>query len=185
MGGIWSVPVNLDFMSRLFVLTVASWSWVFLRPVPQVGYGFTISARTLTAAVRNFVIFAVLAIPAGFSIGLAEWKPRWHGVGGFCATYFEILIFIAWFEELFFRGVLQTLVSNTLQSPLRGQLVASCIFGLSHVLQPPAPNWGYAGLAAIAGWFYGSAFRQGGNLMACSLAHAAVDTAWRTWFGRG
>jgi membrane protease YdiL (CAAX protease family) len=53
---------------------------------------------------------------------------------------------------------------------------------MSHVLLAPAPNWRYVALATLAGWFYGNAFRSGGTLMAPALAHALVDTAWRTWF---
>jgi membrane protease YdiL (CAAX protease family) len=33
----------------------------------------------------------------------------------------------------------------------------------------------------VAGWFYGSAYRKSGSLLASSLLHAAVDTLWRTW----
>jgi membrane protease YdiL (CAAX protease family) len=65
-----------------------------------------------------------------------------------------------------------------------GQLLASAAFGLSHVLLAPAPNWRYVAFATVAGWFYGWAFRRSGNLVAPSLAHALVDTVWRTWFGR-
>jgi membrane protease YdiL (CAAX protease family) len=64
-----------------------------------------------------------------------------------------------------------------------GQLLASMAFGFSHVLLAPAPNWRYVLLACIAGWSYGAAFRWSGSLMAPSLTHALVDTAWRTWFG--
>ena len=45
----------------------------------------------------------------------------------------------------------------------------------------PFPNWRYVALASVAGWFYGSAYRNSGSLMASSLVHATVDTVWRTW----
>jgi uncharacterized protein len=59
------------------------------------------------------------------------------------------------------------------------------LFGFFHILHRPFPNWRYVALATVAGWFYGSAFRKGGNLMASSLMHAAVDTVWRTWLTVG
>jgi len=96
-------------------------------------------------------------------------------------SYLEIFLFVALLEELFFRGFLQTLLTGSLRSEWKAQSIASCLFGLFHILHAPFPNWRYVALASVAGWFYGSAFRQGGNLMASSLMHAMVDTVWRTW----
>ncbi len=184
LKGIWNVPVNLDFMGRLFLIAVASWCWVFVRVVPGLGYEFSISRRVLKAAAWNFACFAVIAIPAGLAMHFTQWNPQWRGVWTFCLEYLEIFLFIAWLEELFFRGFLQSLLSNSLGTAWRGQLLASCLFGLTHILHAPVPNWRYVILASVAGWFYGSAFRSGGNLVACALTHALVDTAWRTWFAR-
>lgn len=184
LKGIWNVPVNLDFMTRLFLVSVAGWCWVFVRPVPGLGYEFSISRQVLKAAGFNFACFAAIAIPAGLAMHFTEWNPQWRGMGAFCLTFVEIFLFIAWLEELFFRGFLQTLISNSIGSEWQGQLIVSVLFGLSHIFHAPVPNWRYVVLASIAGWFYGSAFRKGGNLMASSLTHAMVDTAWRTWFGQ-
>lgn len=180
LKGIWNVPANLDFMSRLFLVTVASWSWVFLRPVPGLGYSFLISASVLQEAALNSLYFAVIAIPVAFGLHFIKWNPRWHSLGPFCLDYLEIFLFVALLEELFFRGFLQSLLSNTL-GWLAGQAIVSVLFGLFHILHAPFPNWRYAVLASIAGWFYGSAYRKTGSLMASSLLHAAVDTVWRTW----
>lgn len=183
-SGIWTRPVNLDFMARLFTIGVASWCWVILRPVPGIGYGFTVSVLVLRASLVNFIEFAIVALPLGWLLGLATWHPRWRGLWNFCVDYVTIFIFVAWLEELFFRGVTQTLFQKISASPIRAQLGASAAFGMSHILLAPAPNWRYATLASVAGWFYGSAFRTGGSLMAPAMMHALVDTVWRTWFGR-
>jgi membrane protease YdiL (CAAX protease family) len=177
------VPVNLDFMARLLVIVVASWCWVFVRPVPGLGYIFSASAGTVRAVILNFAGFALIAVPASMAMHFAAWHPRWGGLQPILVSYAEILIFIAWLEELLFRGFLQSLLSSTLQSTRLGQLVASLAFGFSHVLLAPAPNWRYVILASVAGWFYGAAFRQSGNLLGPALTHALVDAAWRTWFG--
>ena len=184
LAGIWTVPANLDFMGRLFMIMIASWLWVWIRPVPGIGYRLAVTLRTLRVAGTNFILFAIIAIPSSLALHFTHWNPRWPGVAAFALEYIEIFVFIAWLEELFFRGFLQTLLSNTLKSPVRAQLIASCIFGLSHILNGHAPNWRYVALASVAGWFYGSAFRKGGNLMASSMTHALVDTVWRTWFLR-
>ncbi len=181
LKNVWNVPVNLDFFGRLFVIALASWSWIFVRGLPDSGYDFAISVKIAKAAVFNFAGFAVIAIPAGLALHFISWNPRWRGSTAFFLDYVEIFLFIALLEELFFRGFLQNLISNSLGSWQRGQILAACLFGLFHILHAPFPNWRYIALATVAGWFYGSAYRQSGSLMASSLVHAAVDTVWRTW----
>ena len=181
LRGIWNRPVNLDFMGRLFLVGVASWCWVFVRRVPQLRYEFCFSRAVLKQGALNFGYFAVVATPASLAMHFTKWNPQWRGAGQFCLDYLEIFLFVALLEELFFRGFLQTLLSKTWGSWVAGQAVVSVVFGLFHILHRPFPNWRYVVLASVAGWFYGSAFRKGGNLMASTLMHAAVDTVWRTW----
>ena len=185
LTGVWNIPLKLDFMGRLFLLGVASGCWVFVRRVPSLGYEFRFSRRVVAQATRNFLYFAAIAIPAGFVLRFTAWNPRWHGLFDFVANFLEIFLFIALLEELFFRGFLQTLLSNSLGSWAAAQALVSLVFGFFHILHRPFPNWRYVALATLAGWFYGSAFRKGGNLMAPALMHAAVDTVWRTWFTAG
>lgn len=182
LQGIWSTPVNLDFMGRLFLIAVSSGCWVFVRRVPALGYELRFSRRVIGHAALNFLCFAAIAIPAGFALRFTAWNPRWRGPFELGANFLEIFLFIALLEELFFRGFLQTLLSNSLGSWMAAQAFVSLLFGLFHILHRPFPNWRYVALATVAGWFYGSAFRKGGNLMAPVLMHAAVDTVWRTWF---
>ena len=185
LHGIWNVPVNLDFMTRLFLIGAASWTWIFLRGTPGLGYDARITLAVCKAAAINFGYFAVIAIPLGLAMHFTAWNPRWRSVPHFAIDYLEIFLFIAVLEELFFRGFLQNLISNSLHSWWKGQLIVSCLFGLFHILHAPFPNWRYVVLASIAGWFYGSAYRQSGSLMASALTHALVDTVWRTWFVKG
>ncbi len=181
LRGIWNVPANLDFMSRLFLLAIGSWCWVFLRRVPALGYRFGLSGMILKQAALNFVYFAAIAVPLSLMLRFTKWNPRWSGPLSFGQEYLEIFLFVALLEELFFRGFLQTLLANSIGRPLMSQGVVACLFGSFHILHAPFPNWRYVGLATIAGWFYGSAFRMSGRLMASALLHAGVDTVWRTW----
>jgi membrane protease YdiL (CAAX protease family) len=181
LRGIWNVPTNLDFMSRLFIITVASWCWTFIRVVPELGYSFRLSGEVVKQAAINFALFAVIAIPSSLAMHFTRWNPHWPGIVQFLVDYIEIFLFIGVLEELFFRGFLQNLLSRTLGSWVAGQALVSVLFGLFHILHAPFPNWRYVALASVAGWFYGSAYRNSGSLMASSLLHAAVDTVWRTW----
>jgi membrane protease YdiL (CAAX protease family) len=180
--GIWNVPANLDFMARLFMAALGALCWTYIRPVPDLGYLLDYDKKALLAAVRNFALFSAIAIPLGLLLGFTSWHPRWRGLVDFLLVYWEIFLFIAILEELFFRGFLQNLLQKSLRSWWRGQLIASCIFGLFHILHAPFPNWRYVVLASIAGWFYGSAYRSGGSLLSSAALHAMVDTVWRTLF---
>jgi hypothetical protein len=182
LSGIWNVPANLDFMTRLFLISIASWTWVFVRRVPELGYEFSLSAKTFGVGGWNFLLFAILAIPSSLLMHFTHWNPRPGGMLAFVAGFVEIFLFIALLEELFFRGFLQTLISGSLRSAWKGQAIVSCVFGLFHILHAPFPNWKYVLLATVAGWFYGTAFVNGGNLMASTLTHATVDTVWRNFF---
>ena len=184
LKNIWNVPVNLDFMGRLFLVAIASWTWVFVRRVPNLGYRFSFSPNTFRAAAANFGIFAVIAIPGGLALHFTRWNPHWHSLTGFCIDLLELFLFVALLEELFFRGFLQSLLSANLHSKWKAQAIVASLFGLFHILHAPFPNWRYVLLATVAGWFYGAAFTSSGNLMAPCLTHAMVDTVWRTFFSK-
>ena len=78
LAGIWNSPVNLDFMGRLFLIGISSWSWVFIRRVPELGYEFSISSKTIRAAALNFALFAVIAIPSSLALRFTQWNPLPH-----------------------------------------------------------------------------------------------------------
>ena len=184
LKGIWRVPASLDFMTRLFVLSLGSLCWIYIRPVPDLGYKLTVHRPVLVAAGANFVLFAAIAVPLSLGLGFTSWNPRWRGLLDFSGSYLEIFLFIAVLEEIFFRGFLQNLLSKSFQSSWAGQLAASSVFGMFHMLHAPFPNWRYVVLASIAGWFYGSAYRSSGTLLSSALVHATVDTLWRTFLTR-
>ncbi len=179
---IWTVPVNLDFMTRVFLLGVGSWSFVVFRPLDDTGYEFRYSWQTLRAGLLSFAAFSAIGLPLGSALRFIAWNPNWRGAGAFGFDLVTIFLFIALPEELYFRGALQNLLEGTWESRYRAQAAASVIFGFSHILHAPRPNWRYVVLASVAGWFYGSAYRRTRSLMASATTHALVDTVWRTWF---
>jgi uncharacterized protein len=181
IGGIWNVPENLDFMVRLFLLGVGAWSFLVLRGLEGSGYEFRWSAAIARDSLVSLAGFTAIALPLGFWLGFIGWNPRFRSAGDLLADYATIFLFIAILEELFFRGILQTLLEGSLRSRYLAQGVAAAIFGLSHIRHAPVPNWRYVLLATVAGWFYGAAFRSHRSLMASSALHALVDTVWRTW----
>ena len=89
--------------------------------------------------------------------------------------------FIAVPEELFFRGWMQNLLERRM-GRLWALLVTAVLFGLSHFNKRAVQfNWRYVVLAALAGVFYGRAWRQERRVGASAITHASVDTLWSLW----
>jgi membrane protease YdiL (CAAX protease family) len=181
IAGIWTKPVNLDFMTRLFLVAVGAWSFIIIRGIENSGYEFTYSPVIARDALLNFLGFTVIALPLGLGLRFIGWNPHWRGVQAFFFDYVTIFLFIAVTEELFFRGLIQNLLEGSTNSRYGAQAVTAVLFGMSHILHAPFPNWRYVALATIAGWFYGSAYRKRRSLMASATTHALVDTLWRTF----
>jgi uncharacterized protein len=181
IAGIWNVPVNLDFMVRLFLVGVGSWSFLIFRRVEDSGYEFRLTSDTPRDVFRNLGGFMAIGLPLGFALHFITWNPQWHGVPAFASDFTVIFLFVAITEELFFRGLLQNLLEGSFRSRYGAQAVTAVLFGLSHIRHAPFPNWRYVALATIAGWFYGSAYRRHRSLMASAITHALVDTLWRTF----
>jgi protein-S-isoprenylcysteine O-methyltransferase Ste14/membrane protease YdiL (CAAX protease family) len=104
------------------------------------------------------------------------------------AAFALLLCTVAATEEIFFRGLLQTRLTNRLRSSLAGWVLASLAFTAYHLpyayLNPAWPSAGHLGqaiqLAAanglLAGFVIGAVYwRTGQNLVAAILLHACID----------
>jgi uncharacterized protein len=198
------LPVEFRWMYRLFpyppplthtltillALGTGVAAFVLLRQLPRVGYALEWRRGFAFHFGFNFLAFSVIAIPLGLKIGFLHWKPALpviraislSGPIGAVLSGIGILLFTAWPEEFLFRGLLQNLLSKSFQSEWAGLIVASVVFGFSHILHAPFPNWKYVFLATIAGFFYGRAWMKTGSLVPGVLIHAAVDTLWHVLF---
>jgi CAAX protease family protein len=181
LRGLWTVPVNLDFMARLFVVVTGAWSYLVFRGTEGAGYEARFSAGIARAAGVNFALFSVIGVPLGLALRFIAWNPHWQGAWQFFFDGVTIFVFIAIPEEFLFRGLLQNLLEGSWGSRYGAQAVAAVLFGLMHILHG-FPNWRYVLMASIAGWFYGSAWRSTRSLVASGVTHALVDAIWRTWF---
>jgi membrane protease YdiL (CAAX protease family) len=149
--------------------------------VRGVGYDFTWSKEHTKAVAINFTAFFVIALAFGFSTGFIHYngKPDFLKLAG---ASVGIFVFIGLPEELLFRGLFQNLLTQKLKRPLLALIIASVVFGLTHVNNGPAPDWRYVVLATVAGFFYGRAYFTCRNLMAAAVIHALVDATWVTFF---
>jgi membrane protease YdiL (CAAX protease family) len=61
-------------------------------------------------------------------------------------------------------------------------MLTAILFGLAHWNKRTTSfNWRYVLMAAIAGAFYGRAWRAQRRVGTSSITHATVDTLWSLW----
>ena len=185
LSGIWVWPEDIYIFRPIFCVCVGAYAFLVIRGLKDCGFKLVFTTSDLTEGSINFLAFIILAIPLGLWLHFIH--PHMHHVGvfGFISDFVGIYITIAIPEEFLFRGVLQNLLVKTFQSryhELYGLLMASVIFGLSHLHHAPVPNWKYAIMATVAGIFYGNAWRVQKRTSSSAFTHALVDTVWHFWF---
>ena len=192
---VW-LPVEFRWMYRLFpfpqqlthtltillALSTGVAAFVVLRRLEGVGYAIEWVRGSGWIVLSHFLLFAAIAVPLGIAIGFIAYDPSIARLRSLPVAVIGITFFTAWPEEFLFRGILQNLFSRTLKSQWIGLAVASVVFGLSHILHAPFPNWKYVILATIAGIFYGHAWMKTGSLLPGALVHALVDISWHVLF---
>ena len=181
--GVFPFPPQLTHtLSILLALSTGVAAFVVLRRLDGVGYAIEWKPGTGVQVLIHFLLFAAIAIPLGISIGFIAYEPSLARLRSLPLIALGIAFFTAWPEEFLFRGILQNLFSRTLKNHWAGLAVASVIFGFSHILHAPFPNWKYVTLATIAGLFYGHAWMKSGSLLPGALIHALVDISWHLLF---
>jgi membrane protease YdiL (CAAX protease family) len=172
---------GLGSLPKLYLADVALYLYLVVRGIDGMGYSFIPSGRTFLIAAREWAFFAPFGIGLGLALKFITFHPRlpspMHAVAAVLVTF----LLTAVPEELFFRGILQNLLETRLGRT--GALVlTSMLFGLSHFHKGAAFNWRYVLLAAIAGIFYGRAWRAERKVLASAITHTAVDVVWSLWF---
>ncbi len=208
LRGIWLWPEDLYFFRPLYSVLIGAYAFIVLRRLEGVGYKLVWQKGDAATGITRFFLFTAIAIPVGLALNFIH--PHLYPVSPLAATagvrahpaaqhayasmrflglfifqFVGIYITIAIPEEFLFRGVLQNFLIRSFRSERReiyGLLIASVVFGASHLHHAPVPNWRYMILATIAGLFYGDAFRVRSRLSSSALTHALVDTAWHFWF---
>jgi membrane protease YdiL (CAAX protease family) len=175
---IWTDPVYLDVMARLFSVSLAAFAVLSVRRLADVGYTWRLEIGDWTEGLKQLLFFAVIGLPIGFLLHFIGWHPRREGIMAVALSFAGVFLFIAVAEELFFRGMLQNLLEKSLGNKYMARGIASVLFGLSHI-HHGFPNWRYAIMASVAGWFYGTAWHNRRSIVSASVTHAMVDTLWR------
>jgi uncharacterized protein len=174
-------PPGLAIFGKFLLLDMGIYAFLALRQLDGVGFDLRLRLRDAGIGLREFLFYAPTAIALGLSLGFLHFHAHWprllQSVEAFVFTFF----FIAIPEELFFRGWLQNLLERR-WGRYPALLVTAGLFGLSHWNKRTLNfNWRYVLLAALAGIFYGRAWRQERRVGASAITHASVDTIWSLW----
>jgi membrane protease YdiL (CAAX protease family) len=169
--------------AQLLAIDAGIVAFIVWNGTPNTGYRFELDRAIVRAGLANFFMFAVIAIPLGFAIGFIHYSFTLRKLYSAVPVFAGIFLFTALPEEFLFRGLIQNWIQRTTQRRVVSLMIASVIFGASHLNNgPPIPNYRYFLMATIAGIFYGSAWTSTGSLMASALTHALVDTVWSVVF---
>ena len=174
-------PRGLAALGKMLLLDAGIFGFLVVRKLEGVGFDLRLTWRDLRRGLFEYLLYAIIAVPLGLWLGFLHLHSILPSplrlIGAFVFTF----VFIAIPEELFFRGWLQNLLERRM-GRYKALLVTALIFGLSHFNKRALHfNWRYVLMAAIAGIFYGRAWRAQRRVGASALTHASVDTTWSIW----
>ncbi|PWT73863.1 MAG: hypothetical protein C5B60_07635 [Chloroflexi bacterium] len=182
----WVWPYPEGRLAYIFTVIVAVdlaiAGFLLLRRTKNVGYSIGWGSSWFFYVFGSLAVFASIAIPLGIRIHFIAYAPRVSEWKMYLPLSLGILFFTAWPEELLFRGLLQNLLARAIGNDAAGWIVASVLFGFSHITNLHFPNWRYVLLASIAGLFYGWTWRKTGSIFASAIVHGSVDALWHFLF---
>ena len=167
-------------LAYLAAIDLGLFLFLVVRPLKSLHIGLGLRARELGLALAGVAGIVAVALPIGLGIGFLQFETRWIGFLAAAARLFGLILFVGLPEELLFRGLMQEGFSR-LWTPRVGLAVASVVFGLSHIVKRPFPNWRYALLATLAGLAYGWVYQRTRKVSAAAVTHGTVDWIWSTF----
>jgi membrane protease YdiL (CAAX protease family) len=171
-------PHRLSVIGKLLLLDAGLYAFLAVRRLSGVGFDLRLRGRDWKVGLREFAFYAPIAIPLGLLLGFLHLHSRVAHLWLVAPAWIFSFLGVALPEEIFFRGWMQNLLERRIGRHAALFLTA-CLFGLSHFNKRTAFfNWRYVLLAAIAGVFYGRAWRANRRIAASAITHATVDTIW-------
>ena len=176
----------LEALGQAMWIRTGAFALLSVRRVQGVGVGFWPTLREWKIGAVFFALMLPVVAALAWWIGYGTFHPpeaSWiKAPVTVVLTFFGGLWVLALSEEFFFRGLLQQWMSSWLRTQWAGLIVTSLLFGSVHLWYRAFPNWRFALLAAVAGVFYGLAFRQASSIRASMVTHALTITTVRVFF---
>lgn len=176
----------LEVLGTAMWIRTGAFAMLSVRRVQGVGFGFWPSLREWKIGALFFLLMLPIAVALAWWIGFAKFHPpeaSWIKIPVLVViNFFGTLWVLALGEEFFFRGLLQQWMVGWLRNEWAGLIATSLLFGAVHLPRGAFPNWRYALMAAVAGIFYGLAFRQASSIRASMVTHALTVTTVTVFF---
>ncbi len=177
--GAW--PAHLAIFNKVLLLDAGIYGFVLIRKLDGTGFDLRLKLRDFKIGLREVVFYTPIALVLGLSLGFLHGHAVVPRPEMIAFAWIFTFLFIAVPEELYFRGWLQNLLERRI-GRMGALLLTSALFGLAHFNKRAAYfNWRYVLLAALAGVFYGRAWRQERRVGASAITHASVDAIWSLW----
>ncbi len=174
-------PPHLAIFNKVLLLDAGIYGFVLLRNLEGTGFDLRLRGRDFAIGLREVVFYTPIALALGLSLGFLHLHAVLPSPASIAFAWIFTFFFIAVPEELFFRGWLQNLFERRM-GRYPALLLTSVLFGLAHFNKRAVHfNWRYVILAAVAGFFYGRAWRQDRRVGASAVTHASVDAIWSLW----
>jgi len=160
----FSLYLNLDKPLILFALLLLMPDMLKQRALHKPLHNIINTKQFI--AIISLTILSVYALAYGF--GLLKFEasvPTWLWIFAL-----NNLIITCVVEEAFFRGFIQTKLTNKL-NPIWAVLITSCLFGIAHF----AGGLAYVLVATIAGALYGFTYLYTGRLSAAIAVHFILN----------
>jgi hypothetical protein len=174
-------PARLAVFNKILLLDAGIYGFVLVRQLRGAGFDLRLRRKDVLVGLREWAWYTPVALALGLGLGFLHLHSAWPGIAPIARAWLFTFFFIAVPEELFFRGWLQNLLEKRL-GRYGALLITASLFGLAHFNKRAAHfNWRYVLLAALAGIFYGRAWRAERRVGASAVTHATVDAVWSLW----
>ena len=177
--GAW--PPHLAIFNKVLLLDAGIYGFVLIRQLDGTGFDLRLRLRDAGIGLREVALYVPIALALGLGMGFLHAHAIWPSGGAIVEAWIFTFFFIAVPEELFFRGWLQNLLEKRM-GRYGALFLTAGLFGLAHFNKRTTSfNWRYVLLAAVAGVFYGRAWRTDRRVGASAVTHATVDAIWSLW----
>jgi membrane protease YdiL (CAAX protease family) len=177
---------KLVTLGHVTLIPMAVLTLMLDRRVSETGLTFTPTRAEWRIGILHYLYFLPVGGALGFALNAFTPHPvaAWWKIAG---TFLGFLWVIGLSEEFFFRGVLQQWMQDWTRSRAAALAIVSAIFGAIHLPSRlggfTVPNWRWALLAGMLGWFCGRARNQAGSIGASTVTHSLVVATWRAFLG--
>lgn len=175
--------LSISVMGHIMLIRTAAMAILMVRGNARTEFRFVPNRDEWLTGIRYFAMLLPFAGFAFWALGLVSLRAAPLNPLQSIGTFFGILWVVALSEEFFFRGLLQQWMERWTSSSIAALIVTSILFGSAHLgYHGTFPNWRFAIVVAIAGFFYGLAWKSSRSVQASMVTHALTVTLWRIFF---